>query len=446
VLTQRNSAPASASAISAIEVGSERQQENLWPELFAWVNSTGMDTSDIAVEVTPVTLGPGELGVVAKTRLEPGDILAWAPKSVLLTKDKAVALWGDDVAELPDRVAIATLLIHERLVRGSQSEWSTYWKTLPAFNGDCVGPSFLWTTEELEWLDGSDGYTASVQMHDTLLDEFESLQSSLFNQRPDDFPSSAFTVENYLWAAAVVASRAYGDDSDGTNLAIAPLVDFLNHKAGALQLTRFSNGIVAYAHKHYEAGEQVWVNYGVKSNAELVSQYGFIDDDNQDEAIFLRVGSHLQISEPHAAAKRALLQELLGEGSDPDSAILKVARRTRDWESQLLPTVRCLALGADDVVPVTIRELVPTQHPRLEAAAWALLEEALQRRASDYPASLEKDRRSLEAGGLPERHAVGLRLRISEQELIYVSETHASQKREVSLADLVHLQSSDAKA
>ena len=106
-------------------------------------------------------------------------------------------------------------------------------------------------------------------MYNTIVDEYEWLNENLFLKHPDTFPAETFSFKNYLWAAANVASRAYGDDPSGTHLCIAPLVDFLNHKAGALQLTRFGNGIVAYAHKNYEAGEQVWVSYGGKSNAEI---------------------------------------------------------------------------------------------------------------------------------------------------------------------------------
>ena len=32
------------------------------------------------------------------------------------------------------------------------------------------------------------------------------------------------------------------------------------------RLTRFGNGIVAYAHKHYDEGEEVYVSYGGKNN------------------------------------------------------------------------------------------------------------------------------------------------------------------------------------
>mmetsp|Transcript_67479 Transcript_67479/g.121612 ORF Transcript_67479/g.121612 Transcript_67479/m.121612 type:complete len:85 (-) Transcript_67479:31-285(-) len=73
--------------------------------------------------------------------------------------------------------------------------------------------------------------------------------------------------------------------------------------------------------------------------------------------------------------------------------------------------------------------MVPTQRPRLEAAAYALLEAALDRRAAEYPASLEEDRRKLSQGGLEERQALALRLRISEQELIALVKTYAVDRR-----------------
>ncbi|CAE7645076.1 unnamed protein product [Symbiodinium sp. CCMP2456] len=135
-------------------------------------------------------------------------------------------------------------------------------RSLPQFDGDVSGPSFLWTEDELEWLQGSDGYGAAAAMYNTIVDEYVTLNESLFQEHSEKFPSSVFTFDHFLWGAATVASRAYGDDAEGRN-----------HRAGALQLTRFGNGIVAYAHKHYDVGEQVWVSYGGKSNAELLSQH-----------------------------------------------------------------------------------------------------------------------------------------------------------------------------
>jgi len=309
--------------------------------------------------------------------------------------------------------------------------------TLPGFDGDVAGPTFLWSPEEWEWLDGSDGYAASIQMHNTLVDEFNGLKSSVLAAHPKDFPEDTFTWPNYRWAAACVASRAYGDDAEGTNLAIAPLVDFLNHRAGALQLTRFGNGIVAYAHKHYEMGEQVWVSYGGKNNAQLLTQYGFLDDDNQDEAVYLRVGAHLDVAAPHEEAKRRLLEELLGR--EPETAILRLARRPREWEAELIPAARALALSAEDFVPTTVRELAPVQTPRLEAAAWGVLEEALDRRLEEYPASLADDRRALAEGGLSERQSLGLRLRISEQELLTLARDQVLERKEAALADFAEI-------
>lgn len=413
---------------------SRRSGAGLWPELFSWVKGTGMDTSDIAIEVAPVDLAPGELGLLAKARLEPGDILAWAPTSVLLTKAKAIDVWGEVVESLPDRMAIQLLLVHERFVRKGESQWSTYMKTLPGFDGDVSGPSFLWDPEEWEWLEGSDGYAASVQMHQALRNEFEELSSSLFADNPTAFPPDAFTWPNYRWAAACAASRAYGDDFDGTNLAIAPLVDFLNHRSGALQLTRFSNGIVAYAHKHYDVGEQVWVSYGGKSNAQLLTQYGFVDDSLAEEAIYLRIGDHLDIEAPHQEAKLELLEELLQR--PPEAAILKVALRPRDWEAELVPVIRILALGADDVPLPAALDYSATQPPRLEAAAWQLLGDGLIRRREEYPASLDEDRQQLASGGLSERQTLALNLRISEQELIELALGQAVDRHEQAKAQM----------
>ncbi|CAE7497099.1 RBCMT [Symbiodinium sp. CCMP2592] len=349
---------------------------------------------------------------------------------------KAEALGAAEVEELSDRVALILLLIQEtsygfhreRYVHGKDSKWFVYMRSLPQFDGDVSGPSFLWTEDELEWLQGSDGYGAAAAMYNTIVDEYVALNESLFQEHSEKFPSNVFTFDRFLWGAATVASRAYGDDAEGTHLCIAPLVDFLNHRAGALQLTRFGNGIVAYAHKHYDVGEQVWVSYGGKSNAELLSQYGFVDPDNGQEAVYIRLGVHLQATGENAAQKMALIQDLL-EGAEPEGAIFKLALRPREWEPRLLPILRTLAWSDEEPLPKDAKELVPRQSPEVESQAYAVLEAALMRRASEYPATLAADREQLKAGGLSERNALGLKLRISEQELIELIQTYAVGER-----------------
>ena len=409
----------------SVRYDSRRSDAELWPEMFDWVKSTGMDTSDIQVKVAATEdLAKGELGLITTAPLVAGDILAWAPTSLLLSKGKAVDLWGSLVEDLSDRLALILLLIQERFVHGSASKWQVYMQTLPRFDGDVSGPSFLWAEEELECLQGSDAYHAAFQMYNTIIDEYESLNRTLFSKNPDTFPPTTFTFENYLWGAANVASRAYGDDADGTHLCIAPLVDFLNHKAGALQLTRFGNGIVAYAHKHYEAGEQVWVSYGGKSNAQLLSQYGFVDPDNGQEAVYIRISDHL----PASTSQLQLIGQLLND--EPQIAIFRLSRRPREWEPTLMPVLRILALDDQDL-PKNAEDMIQRQQPELEASAYKVLQQAITRRKSEFPASLEEDKRTLE--GLSkeafsqkiERESLALRLRISEIELLELVEAYA---------------------
>eukprot|EP00438_Fugacium_kawagutii_P017189 Skav232721 [mRNA] locus=scaffold4985:73927:75258:+ [translate_table: standard] len=410
---------------------SKRSDSELWPEMFDWVKSTGMDTSDIQVKVTATEdLAKGELGLVTNAPLLAGDILAWAPTSLLLNKGKAVDLWGSLVEDLSDRLALILLLVRERFLQGDASKWHVYMQRLPEFDGDVSGPSFLWSEEEISLLQGSDGHGAALAMYNTIVDEYEWLAANLFEKHPDVFPSETFDFKNYLWGAANVASRAYGDDPSGTNLCIAPLVDFLNHKAGALQLTRFGNGIVAYAHKNYDAGEQVWVSYGGKSNAELLSQYGFVDPDNSQEAVYIRIGTHLPVD---SNAKLELISQLLDE-QDPASAIFRISRKPREWEPKLMPVLRILS-AKEDELPKKAEEMIPRQDPNLEVSAYQLLQQGLKVRENEYPASLEEDKKQLEklekeppVNAIGDRLTLALRLRISEQELLELVSAYASEQ------------------
>ena len=189
----------------------------------------------------------------------------------------------------------------------------------------------------------------------------------------------------------------------------------------------FGNGIVAYAHKNYRAGEQVWVSYGGKSNAELLSQYGFVDPDNGQEAVYLRLGEHLLVN----SAQLEVIGKLL-EDPDPASAIFRVSRKPREWEPKLMPVLRVLA---KDEIPKDAEDMIPRQEPELEASAYEVLQEALKIRGSEYPFSLEEDKQQLEklekeppADAIGDRLTLALKLRISEQELLELVSAYANEQ------------------
>jgi hypothetical protein len=88
------------------------------------------------------------------------------------------------------------------------------------------------------------------------------------------------------------------DELFGANiLALVPWADSINHCSAAgersmLQYDATNDAAVLFAHRVYEAGEEVFDSYGTRlTPADLLLDYGFVDSKNKFAAITVR-GDH----------------------------------------------------------------------------------------------------------------------------------------------------------
>jgi RNA recognition motif-containing protein len=209
-----------------------------------------------------------------------------------------------------------------RIVRppASPDSFAPYARTLPSF----VSIPLCWRRSELALLASSlPGLTplqdaAARTLH--LASEFVTLlEAGVLERFPATFPKGMFTWERWVWAAAVVSSRAlpasaYVDaDVDVHSFVppnplefqspahiwselgvLIPLLDMLNHERDAHQVTwepnapevaASSNGADsevtaghpprAIIHKKVKKGSELFCCYGDRSNSFLIQQYGF---------------------------------------------------------------------------------------------------------------------------------------------------------------------------
>ncbi|CEM14552.1 unnamed protein product [Vitrella brassicaformis CCMP3155] len=95
--------------------------------------------------------------------------------------------------------------------------------------------------------------------------------------------------EELEWAVDSAVTRAVQITcDDGDSLCLLPLMDILNHSTThghgvAIEYSRREEAYVATSlpGSRWEAGEQIWWNYGQKGNDELLSQFGFVEADNR---------------------------------------------------------------------------------------------------------------------------------------------------------------------
>lgn len=114
---------------------------------------------------------------------------------------------------------------------------------------------------------------------------------------PDIFPIKDYTYPRFAWACSIIMSRTWGrkfvdsvlQKKTGTyNTSIQTLVpaaDMPNHLPTSYQARTVANGaLFLLAHQKLRAGDQIFISYGPKCNAEFLAHYGFVPFNNTDKA------------------------------------------------------------------------------------------------------------------------------------------------------------------
>ncbi|KAG1224576.1 hypothetical protein G6F35_003933 [Rhizopus arrhizus] len=127
-----------------------------------------------------------------------------------------------------------------------------------------------------------------------LRDDFDRLLKNL----PEGMSKEDIKWDDFLWAYSVYSSRAFpyklvNTISEDNSEVLFPLVDALNHKPNT-KITWSRSGdsdtgsISFISGQEYQAGNEIFNNYGPKSNEELLTGYGFCFEYNEYDHIALK--------------------------------------------------------------------------------------------------------------------------------------------------------------
>ena len=193
--------------------------------------ATGLDCDMAAVQVAQCPWGGR--GLASQRAIEQGEVVLSVPSSSLLSaasakrSELAAVLPLVDEGEWTETVVVMLLLLNERR-KGRASRWWRWLRLLPReFHN-----TSSWSTAQLQALRGP-AYWRAVSAQSELLEIFATLRPRLYAAAPTLFPPSAFSREAWVWARAVVETRAISLQSKLGELAagalvIAPLIDMAN--------------------------------------------------------------------------------------------------------------------------------------------------------------------------------------------------------------------------
>ncbi|TYG56453.1 hypothetical protein ES288_D08G064600v1 [Gossypium darwinii] len=221
----------------------------------------------------------GKRGLVALKKINRGEKLLLVPPSLssLQIQDWSSPEVGHvlkqhNVADLP---LLATYLISEANLQKS-SRWSNYISSLPRQPYSLL----YWTRSELDrYLKASQIRLRAIERIADITGTFDDLRRRIFSKHPHLFPKEVFNLVTFRWSFGILLSRLiYLSSMDG-KVALVPWADMLNHSCEVetyLNYDKSSQAVVFTTDRAYQSGEQVFISYGKKSNAELLLSYGFV--------------------------------------------------------------------------------------------------------------------------------------------------------------------------
>mmetsp|Transcript_7950 Transcript_7950/g.26640 ORF Transcript_7950/g.26640 Transcript_7950/m.26640 type:complete len:427 (-) Transcript_7950:395-1675(-) len=258
-------------------------------ELMEWAAAEGIQVKGVRVE----EIGGGR-GLVASAAVSRGTVLLEAPKSCALLSSQAIArfqhLWPP--AEEKDSVYHLAIELMHRVLVSPDSPWL---KSLPSSLPSCL----YWPPEEKAFLRGCGKIAQILDQQEKGMKEAEEKLLRPVQEKQKE--GGHFSQTLFRWAVSMVLSRSFEVEMyDKKTLVMIPMVDFLNHKpissssssstSSSVQFDHQSMSFIVTAMEDYQAGEEVSICYGDKSNGELLACYGFCLEENPHEAVTVHVG------------------------------------------------------------------------------------------------------------------------------------------------------------
>ncbi|XP_053608215.1 actin-histidine N-methyltransferase isoform X2 [Plodia interpunctella] len=254
-----------------------------------------------------------ELGLKAVNNFKEGSLLLTVPTNVMMTEQNAresnlaAFINVDPLLQNMPNITLALFLLLEK--NKDDSVWKPYIDVLP----DKYSTILYFTTDELLELKPSPVFESALKLYRSIARQYAYFYNKMHTL---DLPvlenlKDIFTFESYRWAVSTVMTRQNNIQLGKSEItAFIPLWDMCNHEHGKIT-TDFNNELnrgECYALRDFKAGEQIFIFYGARPNADLFLHNGFVYPNNQHDSLSLPLG--VSSSDPLRETKVSLLTML----------------------------------------------------------------------------------------------------------------------------------------
>ncbi|XP_036345255.1 actin-histidine N-methyltransferase-like [Rhagoletis pomonella] len=396
-----------------------------------------------------------ELGLEATRDIADDELLFSIPRKLILSEENL------DLENSPaqfgsmSNLKLSYVLMLEALK--PDSFWKPYIDLLP----EKYNTVLYFNAKEMEMLRGSNALPAALRQCKAIARQYAFLynctvqapRADKFNPMGQAFKEQ-FSYELYRWAVSTVMTRenmiprsrplnaatANGGDTSQDQpdniAALIPFWDMANHRQG--RVTSFFNvgtqEMESAAQSDFKAGEQIFIHYGDRANADLMIHNGFINPTNPKDYVCIKLG--LGNSDP-LFEQRAKLLLLMQITKNTD---LKVLPPPTYISPELLAFVRVFNMNAQQLEHwITSERAMDLLHidcaleTTLESKTWQYLQTRLMLLLRVFPTTLEADEEQLAAYKKGELYfcyveAMVLEYRVLEKRILAAALEYARQR------------------
>ncbi|KAI8362693.1 hypothetical protein EDC96DRAFT_594991 [Choanephora cucurbitarum] len=215
--------------------------------------------------------------MMATEDIAAGEVIVSVPRRFLITHDSLGKIYGAaDSLSSHELLALHLVLLR----KDTQSWWKPYIDLLPLhFNTMPVKYAKVLIDHLPESLK-QDTLQQKQNIHQDYLSCTQFLKSL-----PEPLASQPIDPEEFEWAWLCVNTRCIHMNTPGHtvpkggHIALAPMLDFLNHTTEAKIESGYNTRTQCFEIKTltpYKKGEQVYINYGPHDNLAILKEYGFV--------------------------------------------------------------------------------------------------------------------------------------------------------------------------
>uniref|UniRef100_W8CAS8 protein-histidine N-methyltransferase n=1 Tax=Ceratitis capitata TaxID=7213 RepID=W8CAS8_CERCA len=396
-----------------------------------------------------------ELGLEATRDIAEEEVLFSIPRKLILSEENM------DLENSPAQFGSMTNLKLSYALMLEALKPNSFWKPYIDLLPEKYNTVLYFTTKEMEMLRGSNALSSALKQCKAIARQYAFLYNCTVQApRTDKFNSMGqafkeqFNYELYRWAVSTVMTRenmiprasvtkkvatngaADASQQTETIAALIPFWDMANHRQG--RVTSFFNlatdEMESTAQYDFKKGEQIFIYYGDRCNADLMIHNGFINPTNPKDYVCIKLG--LGTSDP-LFEQRAKLLNLMQIGKNTD---LKLLPPPAYISPELLAFVRVFNMNVEQLEHwITSERAMDIMHidcaleTTLESKTWQYLQTRLMLLLRVFSTTLEADEAQLAAYKKDELYlcyveAMVLEYRVLEKRILAAALDYAKQR------------------